>query len=86
MKLLSTLFIISICMSLTIQLNAAAIGARENEEFHEQQFLFILEEVYSQDKGEWQITFDSQYLDGKKSREVEYRGAIHVFVFIEASL
>jgi len=55
-----------------IGLNSVAMVDEKDEEFEEQQFLFMMEEAYTQKKGEWQVIFTAQYMDGKKSREVEY--------------
>ena len=37
-----------------------------------QQFLFMNNNAYNQEKNEWQATFTTQYLSRQKSREVEY--------------
>lgn len=64
--------IVMLCVVLNIDSNSAAMADEEEEKYEEQQFLFMMEEAYTQEKGEWQAGFTSQYLDGKKSREVEH--------------
>ena len=46
-----------------------------DEERESQEFLFFLEEAYVQEKGEWQIGITTEFLDGAKSREIEYEDA-----------
>jgi hypothetical protein len=69
---LPTLKIILLSITLYLSLTSCAHAGAENSEFEEQQFLFLIEEAYTQEKGEWQVSFVSQYFDRQKLREFEY--------------
>lgn len=65
------LLIILAGVALTIGQNSLVWAQEEKEEEH-QECLFNLEEAYTKDKGGWETCFTVQYMDNKKSREVEY--------------
>ncbi len=57
---------------LTIGFNGNVFCQENEKKIEKQQFLFMVEQAYLQEQGEWQVSFSTQYLDEKKSREIEY--------------
>lgn len=48
---------------------AASVTQADEHEFEGQQFLFLTEDAYTQEEGEWQVSFVSQYSERKRSKE-----------------
>lgn len=70
MKRPSLIFkVVSIGIILGVGSNSIALAGDSQEEFEGQQFLFMNEDAYTQEQDQWQLSFTSQYLDRKKTRE-----------------
>lgn len=65
--------LISTTLSISVALSIGACFTTFADELHEepegQQFLFMNENAYTQEKDQWQLSFTSQYLDRKKTRD-----------------
>ncbi len=62
---------ISLAVAFLLCALCSASGDIEKEEFEGQEFLFLTEEAYTQQKGQWQISISSQYFERKKSKEAD---------------
>jgi hypothetical protein len=61
--------IVSIGIALSIGFYSIAFAGESQEEPEGQQFLFMNEDAYTQEKGQWQLSFTSQYQDRKKIKD-----------------
>jgi len=68
-RLLLILKIVLIAIVLSVGSNSIAFADEAQEESEGQQFLFMNEDAYTQEKDQWQLSFTSQYLDRKKTKE-----------------
>ncbi len=60
-------------MSVVLGIGSSSI-VMADEEGEGQEFLYMLEEGYVMERGKYGVSLSAQYMDGKKSREVEYEG------------
>ena len=68
-QLLATLKLVSIGIVLILGTSSITFADEAQEEFEGQEFLFMTEEAYTQEKGQWQLSFSTQYMDRKTTKE-----------------
>ena len=68
-RVLLILETVLIGLFLSVGSNSIAFADEASEDSEGQQFLFMTEDAYTQEKDQWQLSFTSQYLDRQKTKE-----------------